>query len=161
MTREVLLNESIEVVRRYLPAFEPTIERCPGYLSFGLPIPEDAECRFFVYLYSEGEPQIAAEPVSREASFFWYYAFELPDFDSPQHQATAFLAELDRVLTADTKIIERQGFLWLSYTCLIAREKDWCVFGTKPSLLAPRLHRRRREYRSPRIASAGGRSPNQ
>lgn len=114
---------------------------------------EGAEYRFLVYVYPDGEPQISAERLSSPAAYFWYYSFELADFASHREQADTFLSELGRLLSSASRIVETQGWLFRSYECLLEQAGSWSRFGPHLALLAPRLRRRRRVFRSPPVAA--------
>lgn len=152
MQHDTLLEAAVASVQRLLPDFAPTVTRGAGYSSFPLPTPPAAEYSFSVYIYPDGEPQISAELLAAPGGYFWYYSFEMPYFDSSHEQAAKFLSELERLLQSESKIVETQGLLWRSYTCLLYKGGEWSDFGTHPSLLAPGLSPRRREFHSPPLS---------
>jgi hypothetical protein len=149
--RQALVEEAIRTTRSILRDFDPAVDRTTAYSAFSLPTPNGADYRFIVYVYTDAEPQIAAELLAKPDSYFWYYSFEIAYFDAVDRQAATFLRELARLVGSESKIVETRGLLGRSYDCFLREAGVWSRFGTRPALLAPSLRRRRREFHSPAI----------
>ncbi len=112
---------TVDLVRRFLPHFEPRIERGKhDWWSLALPYPTTADYRFSLHGAFGGERQISARRTSiRENSKrrrFWYCSLELADFRNDVIALEAvFRDQIEKLMTSSTQITEKKGLMWISY----------------------------------------------
>jgi hypothetical protein len=154
-------DKTLGLLRFLLPDFNPVIQPA-GAEGYGahigkldLPPAHGADYFFRLWLYPDGERQISARLVedSREATYFWYRPFELAEFrGSTEDLISVFREKLEALLTHETRIIQRKGWLSWHFRCEYRASGNWkCLYrhsalrgGFKP----PQIRGRRRIYSS-------------
>ena len=144
----------------------------PTATSVALPAAAGADYGFTVWFYEGGDAEIAAHlvdaagqrvpaPTPGEAAgaSFWYQPFELEDYErSLERLADAFEATLRRVLTHETRVRQRRGWLFWHFA-LDVRTSDGAwepVYGygaLRAGVPGP-VHRATREFTAPPLLDA-------
>jgi len=104
-----------------------------SFCAIHLPQARDADYRFIIHVYEDGEPQIGAVLVDGyPEAYFWYWPFEEPDFDSPDRRRSEFLSAVRRLLTSRSRIRQKRGWLTTEFRCEVKSGEGWSRAG--PSL---------------------------
>jgi hypothetical protein len=97
-----------------------------------LPPADGADYFFRLWFYSDGERQIGAQLVedSDDARYFWYRPFESAEFrESNVDLVNAFCKELEALITHETRIIQRKGWLFWHFRCDYRASENWkCLY---------------------------------
>ena len=156
---EALLSTLLQEINTFVPGFqaEPKIGK-ENWFSITLPVPQGAEYEYEAHVQTEGERLIAARLLNQsEDSYFWYLALELPDFHwSASKLSDRFFQILRLIFRHPTRIIQRNGMLFGSFTCQYEEDKLWHridgnSFFRFGGFKAPRIEGRRCEYHSPAL----------
>jgi hypothetical protein len=158
-------DKTLRLLNLLLPDFNPVIQPVEGSKVTGphtcrleLPPAHGADYFFCLWFYPDGERQIGAKlvEVSDDARYFWYRPFELAEFrDSNEDLVNVFCEQLDALITHETRIIQRKGWLFWHFRCDYRASGNWkCLYrhsalrgGFKP---AP-IKGRKRVYGSPAL----------
>jgi hypothetical protein len=115
------LDSAVTATVSLLQSLSPTIIRERTDLDWGTTLelrrPDGADYLFLVYVYNEGETQLAARLVEAREVSFWSQLFEAPDFSSRAQQMDAFRSQLQILLRHPTRITYRTRLLVCSFTC--------------------------------------------
>ena len=87
-----------------------------------------AEYFFRLWFYEDGERQISAHLVQHrsEDTYFWYRPFEMNQFEESENGfVIEFCKELEVLLTHETRIIQRKGWLWWHFDCQYCAGEVW------------------------------------
>lgn len=127
-----------------------------NYSVLHLEAPRGADYEFSVWVYDDGEPQIAARLMAgTEDQSFWDRHFELPDYSSNESRNTAFLEILERVTTCRTRITQTKGWLLWGFCCYAEVAGEWLSVGGQAAGRwirgIPDTAQKRAEYFSPAI----------
>ena len=85
-----------------------------------LPTPPDAEYFFRLWFYEGGERQIGARLIQDRSddTYFWYRPLEMAEFrGSEDDLVSEFCEELKALLTHETRIVQRKGWLFWHFRC--------------------------------------------
>jgi hypothetical protein len=155
-------DRTLRLLNLHLPDFNPVIQPVEGLKVTGphicrldLPPAHGADYFFRLWFSPDGERQIGAKLVedSDDASYFWYRPFELAEFrDSNEDLVNTFCEKLEALITHETRIIQRKGWLCWHFRCDYRASENWkCLYrhsalrgGFKP----PQIRGRRRVYSS-------------
>jgi hypothetical protein len=151
-------DKIIESLRRLLPDFapQPITQQIQQIDSTRIDLPPASGADYFFRLYSAPEMQIHAElatPVS-DGNYFWYRPFESAAFgDSVEALDAAFNEMLEKLLTHETRIIQKSGWLNWHFKCEYAASDGWKrIYGHSALKLggfkAPKIDGNTRIYRS-------------
>jgi|SRR6266446_157504 hypothetical protein len=117
-----------------------------------LPTAQDAEYFFRVWFDAGGERQITAQLVRRRSvdTYFWYRPLEMGEFNgSEDNLVIKFCQELEALLTHETRIVQRKGWLFWHFRC---EYRGHSVFrGGR--FKVPQIEGRKRVYHSAPIVS--------
>jgi len=116
------MNKTLELLSRLLPDFapQPVTEQAGGIRSTKIDLPPAAGADYFLQLLIEPEMQISAEPTvpGSEVNYFWYRPFESAEFrDSAEALEAAFCETLEKLLTRESRIIQKNGWLNWHFQC--------------------------------------------
>jgi hypothetical protein len=160
-------DKTAALLRDLLPGFNPTIEAAyplrhsgESIAKLNLPTASGAEYSFTLWFDESGERQISAKlkQYKNDRPYFWYRPFELAEFRNNVEKLEAkFCDELGILLTHETRIIQRKGWLFWSFRCEYHEGENWKgVYGHmalrwfKP----PQIIGKSRVYRSAPVSSA-------
>jgi hypothetical protein len=126
-----------------------------------LPTALGAEYFFRLWFYEGGERQISAHLIQRPSddTYFWYRPLEMGEFNgSEDNLVSEFCAELEALLTHETRIVQRKGWLFWHFRCEYRAEEKWKSVCSHSAFRGgrfkpPRIKGRRRIYHSAPIAS--------
>jgi hypothetical protein len=154
-------DKTLGLLRFLLPDFNPIIEPAgaEGYSAhigrLDLPPAHGADYYFRLWLYPYGDREICAELVedSRDGTYFWSRLFELAEFrGSKERLISAFHEELEALITHETRIIQRKGWLAWHFRCEYRASGNWeCLSGhsaLRGGFKPPQIRGRRRVYGS-------------
>jgi len=166
--RQRIDDKTLVLLNRFLGDYVPDIQPVEpqgnsreNTTRFDLPTAPGAEYFFRVWFYEDGERQISAQLIQHRCddTFFWYRPFEMAEFrGSEDDLASEFCMELESLLTHETRIVQRKGWLSWHFSCEYRAGEEWksvCSHsafrggGFKP----PHIEGRRRVYHSAPIAS--------
>ena len=116
------MNKTLELLSRLLPDFapQPVTEQAAGIRSTKIDLPPAAGADYFFQLLIEPEMQISAERTvpGSEVNYFWYRPFESAEFrDSAEALEAAFCETLEKLLTHESRIIQKNGWLNWHFQC--------------------------------------------
>jgi hypothetical protein len=162
-------NESIDVavvklLRRFLPGFEPLaqVDSMTGAISslssIDLPVADGAD--YYFQLVFSPELQVHAKLLNNTTAkmYFWYMPFEDAAFKySVEKQDAAFLETVENLLTNQTRIVQKKGWLFWHFRCEYELGGAWKNLGGTSCLRfsnfsVPGITGRRQIYRSLPIA---------
>jgi hypothetical protein len=156
-----LLNRLLGDFGPVTPPLEPLGNSHENARRLNLPSAPGAEYFFKVWFYEDGERQISAHLIlhSSEDNYFWHRPFELAEFRGSQDDlVTEFCKELEALLTHETRIVQRKGWLSWHFSCEYRAGEKWksvCSHsafrgvGFKP----PQIEGSKRVYHSAPIAN--------
>jgi hypothetical protein len=142
-----LLNRLLIDYRPVAQSQEAQTDAQKGIARLDLPIATGAEYFFRLSFHDGGERHISAQLIENRSAgtYFWYRPFELAEFrGSPEDLATEFCQELELLLTHETRIVQRKGWLFWHFRC------EYLV-GEKWKSLSSHLAFRRGRFKPPRI----------
>ena len=117
---ENLVQGTLSWLRERLPGAALEVAGKPSARYVRLPCAEGSDYRFQLWFYPDGEREISAElvaPATASDRYFWSWVFELDDFvNSPKALVQAFERELEAMLSVPTRIHQRRGLLFWSFT---------------------------------------------
>ncbi len=127
-----------------------------------LPTAPGAEYFFRLWFYEGGERQISAQLIQHRSddTYFWYRPLEMGEFrGSEDDLVNEFCEELEALLTHETRIVQRKGWLFWHFRCEYRAGEKWknvCSHSAfrGGGFKAPQINGRRRVYSAP--AAAGG-----
>lgn len=136
-----------------------TLPRCPIYresYAFWFPITRGSEYGFSIWCLGPEELSIDAylsssEPHSRDLDF-WYHSFRPGDFETSDQMIEDFQSELLRLLTHETRILQRRRPRGYDFLCEV-RLEDWApvhevTLSRKSAKALPAISSRERIYRA-------------
>jgi len=85
-----------------------------------LPTAPGAEYFFRLWFYEGGERQISARLIQHfgDETYFWYRPLEMTEFrGSEDDLVSEFCEELETLLTHETRIVQRKGWLFWHFRC--------------------------------------------
>ena len=154
---EEIAERTISLVRSLDPALSVRFDQEQSFCAIQLPPARDAEYRFALYFYENGEPQICATLVSGDPrAYFWHWPFEEPDFDTSAERECAFLAAVRQVLASHTRIRQKRGLLTTQFQCETRDGDRWyqvgpCIAGLRWGTKAPPIKHKVVYYESPAL----------
>jgi hypothetical protein len=101
-------------------AIQPIIEQTGRIRSTKIALPPATGADYFFQLYTEPEMQIYAQLTAQNSGVhhFWYRPFESAEFrDSMEALEAAFCETLEKLLTHETRIIQKNGWLIWHFKC--------------------------------------------
>ncbi len=117
-----LVQSTVELLSAAIPSQKFRLGGNPRAQSLELPHAPDADYRFRLWFYPDGERCITAEPLPGRHGAeggtvaFWSWTFELADFQgSTVNLARRFDDEIRLLLHAATRVQQRRGWLFLSF----------------------------------------------
>ena len=133
-----------------------------------LPIAPGAEYFFRLWFYEGGEREITAHLIQHRSddTYFWYRPFEMGEFKGSEDDLVSeFCKELEVLLTHETRVVQRKGWLFWHFRCEYRTGEKWrnvyrhsAFRGGRFKL--PHIKGRRRVYHSAPIASVSRQSGN-
>jgi hypothetical protein len=164
-------NKTATLLSDLLPSFNPTIEAAEPLRGSGgnvarldLPTAPGAEYSFTLWFDESGEREISATLTTclNERPYFWYRPFELAEFRNNVEQLeTKFCDELGILLTHETRVVQRKGWLFWGFRCEYRAEERWQRVYSHSALRwfkAPQITGKRRVYFSAPVSSVAKRS---
>ena len=156
-------SATVELIRTYLPSFEPRLKlnQQHGGWRFELPCPASAEYQFSLRGELGGERQISARHTrSKESNLrnrFWYSALEMAGFrDDASELERVFNERVKALMLCPTRIVEIKGIMWLSYKGGYQKGAEWKSLGGVSYLglgFGIPFVDKKRVYTSPPVAS--------
>jgi hypothetical protein len=127
-----------------------------------LPTAPGAEYFFRLWFFEGGERQISAQLIQHrnESTYFWYRPFEMAEVSGSEDDlVTEFCEELEALLTHETRIVQRKGWLFWHFRCDYREGEKWkrvySHFAFRGGRFnPPQIKGRKRIYHSGPIASA-------
>lgn len=127
-----LVQHTISWLANTLPDTEIRLTEETGVSSVDLPFAPDADYRFRLWFYDDGERGITAEPlVSRFGKIatevaFWSWPFELAEFHgSVADLAQYFDEQLRLLLPVPTRVRQHRGWLFFSFVLEHQIDRQW------------------------------------
>jgi hypothetical protein len=160
---------TVLALQRLLPGvvLEPIITPVPtrsgtlnAPVSVSVKLPPAPAADYQFELTFEPERQIHAQllDASNQRIAFWYMPFEDAAFgDSPARLDEAFIQTLERLLSHETRIVQRRGLLTHSFTCEYRAIDEWKRISGISYLrwfAAPRIKGRQHVYHSPSLTNS-------
>lgn len=152
----LLLNRLVGDASQLVPCVETRDEFHDVITKVDLPIALGGEYFFRLWFYKDGERQISAHLVPRcsNDTYFWYQPFEMNEFKDSEHGVVIeFCKELEVLLTHETRIIQRKGWLSWHFDCEYHAGEEWKSLYRHSALRSggfrpPEIEGRRRVYHS-------------
>jgi hypothetical protein len=124
------VDKTLELLARLLPDFvvRPVTQRTQGIDSKRIDLPSAAGADYFFQLWIEPEMQISAELTAPDSdvNYFWYRPFESAEFrDSMGALDAAFCETVEKLLTHETRIIQKNGWLNWHFKCEYRADDRW------------------------------------
>jgi hypothetical protein len=124
------MDKTLELLKRLIPDFvaQPVTERTLGMSSTKIDLPRAAEADYFFRLYTAPEMQIHAELTAPRSNvnYFWYRPFESAEFrDSTEALEAVFCETLEKLLTHESRIIQKNGWLNWHFKCDYRSADGW------------------------------------
>lgn len=94
-----------------------------------LPRAASADYRFALWIYTDGQAEIAAEFPDLEWEPFWRRSFEKHAFDDAERLAQSFLELAGDLARSPSRIVVRRGWVFLSATCEYWSDSTWHSAG--------------------------------
>jgi hypothetical protein len=117
------MDKTLELLARLLPGFvvQPVTQRLRRVESTRIDLPAAPGADYFYQILEiYPEMQIGAELIGwdPEINYFWYRPFELAEFRNSRDALEAALCEtLEKLLTNDTQIVQKSGWLTWNFKC--------------------------------------------
>jgi hypothetical protein len=154
-------DKTIELLHGLLPGFvvQPVSERIERVDSTRIDLPPAPGADYFFRLWIEPEMQIGAELTAPDSdvNYFWYRPFESAEFrDSMAALDAAFCEALEKLLTHETRITQKDGWLNQYFKCEYKTAERWKrVYGNSALKLGgwkfPQIDGKVRVYYSPAL----------
>jgi hypothetical protein len=163
-------DKTAALLRDLLPSFNPTIETSKPPDSGGnvarldLPTAPGSEYSFTLWFGDSGEREISATltKCQNERPYFWYRPFELAEFRNNIEKLEAkFCDELMILLTHETRVIQRKGWLFWDFSCEYRQGETWKrVYGHSALrwFKPPQIRGKSRVYFSAPVSSVANRA---
>jgi hypothetical protein len=124
------MEKTLDLLDRLLPAFaaQPVTQRTQKIDSTRIDLPRAPGADYFFRLYTEPEMQIhaALTAPSSDVNYFWYRPFESAEFhDSAEALEAAFCETLEKLLTHESRIIQKNGWLNWHFKCDYKSADGW------------------------------------
>jgi hypothetical protein len=124
------MDKTLELLARLLPDFviQPVAQGAQGVDSTRIDLPAAAGADYFFQLWIEPEMQISAElaVAAADVNYFWYRPFESAEFrDSMEALESAFCETLEKLLTHETRIVQKNGWLNWHFKCEYKAADNW------------------------------------
>ena len=88
-----------------------------------LPAAVGADYAFELWQYNDGQRHIYARRIGTcEAEYFWYLSVE---YGSAEEIKKSYLKVVQTVLTNNTRIVQKNGLLWVTFRCDYESESRW------------------------------------
>jgi hypothetical protein len=152
------MDKVLDLLARLLPdsVIQPVSERTQGIDSKRIDLPSPAGADYFFQLWIEPEMQISAELAvpGSDINYFWYRPFESAEFrNSTAALEAAFCQTLEKLLTHESRIIQKNGWLNWHFKCDYKTADGWKrIYRHSASKLGgwrfPQIDGRVRIYRS-------------
>jgi hypothetical protein len=156
------------LLSRFLSGFDPVVDlvKSPleNFTRIDLPLASSAEYFFRLWFFDGGEREISAVLTRKQTddAYFWHRPFELAEFKSSEADLVdKFCRELEALLTHETRIVQRKGWLLWHFRCEYRAGNVWenvynhaALRGPKWNL--PHIDGRSRVYYSGLIADKLG-----
>jgi hypothetical protein len=97
-------------------------------IRLDLPTAPGAEYFFRLWFYEGGERQISAHLIQHRNDdiYFWYRSFEMGEFNGSENDLVSeFSEELENLLTHETRIVQRKGWLFWHFRCEYRALRKW------------------------------------
>ena len=157
------------LLSRLLGDYNPGINQPKGdirekIVRLDLPTAPGAEYFFRLWFYEGGERQISAHLLQNRGddTYFWYRPLEMGEFNGSEDDLVSeFCQELENLLTHETRIVQRKGWLFWHFRCEYRAEEKWKSVCSHSAFRGgrfkpPHINGRRRIYHSASIASESG-----
>ena len=140
---------------------EPTGDIREKIARLDLPAAPNAEYFFRLWFYEDGERQISAHLIQHRSddTYFWYRPLEMGEFKSSEDDLVSeFCEELENLLTHETRIVQRKGWLFWHFRCEYRTEEKWKSVCSHSAFRGgrfkpPQIRGRKRVYHSAPITS--------
>jgi hypothetical protein len=93
-----------------------------------LPSAPGAEYFFSLWFFESGERQISAQLLDHgmDGTYFWYRPLEVAEFRGSENDLVSkFCEELEALLTHETRIVQRKGWLVWHFHCEYRKGEEW------------------------------------
>jgi hypothetical protein len=158
------MDRIIEQLNRLLPnvKVQPNTDKADGISSTTIELPAAPGSDYYFRLWMEPEIQISALLIARspDQKYFWYRPFESSEFrNSMVALEAAFCETVEKLLTHETRIIQKNGWLNWHFKCEYRDSSDrWNrIYGHSAFKLGgfkvPKISGRTRTYRSAALVS--------
>lgn len=137
------------------PIFTESSRQAEASLRLELPVPEEADYCFVLYL--RPEPQIHAIFAKDHSAYFWYMPFEEAAFaGSPPNLRASFISTIELVIRNETRIVQKRHLASTSFQCDVKADAVWAkVYGHSCSKFGnfkpPQIAGKEHVYTSPPI----------
>jgi len=124
------MDKPLELLARLLPDFivQPATQRSHRIDSTRIDLPSAAGADYFFQLWIEPEMQISAQLAvpGSDVNYFWYRPFESAEFrDSTEALEAACCETLEKLLTHESRIIQKNGWLNWHFKCDYKTADGW------------------------------------
>ena len=141
---------------------EPQHDSRSNFFRIDLAPAHGAEYFFTLWFHEDGERQISAQLIQDRSddTYFWCRTLEMAEFGGREHDLlNAFCEELEALLTHETRIVQRKGWIFWHFHCEYRAGETWKSVGSQSAFRGsnfrfPKIEGRKRVYHSAPIASA-------
>jgi hypothetical protein len=156
------VEKIIETLNRLLPDFvvQPVSQGDGHTGSTRIDLPAAIGAEYLFELWIRPETQIGARLIEggADCNYFWYLPFEDTDYGSSMEKLDQHFCEtVEKLLTHDTRIIYRSGWMSWQFRCDYETQGQWKQISYNSTLKlagwkVPKLVGKSRIYRSPALA---------
>ena len=152
-------SEVVAWISERAPQLELEIETHNQYEIVRLPAASEADYKFLLYVYSDGERGLAASlQAQNDSLYFWTRQLELSEFSDARTLQEEFLRLVSVILESPTRITQKRGVLFHCFRCEAEVEGEWELLGSHAGLrgqfTAPAITGRTFVYRSAPVSKA-------
>ncbi|MGA8537883.1 MAG: hypothetical protein WB566_00200 [Terriglobales bacterium] len=155
------MEKIIAALNRLLPDFvvQPVSQGDGRIRSTRIELPAAVDAEYFFELWILPERQIGARLIEagEDCNYFWYVPFEDADYSGSTEMLDKHFCEtVEKLLTHNTRIIYRSGWLSWQFRCDYEAQGGWKKVSYNSTLKlagwkVPRLAGKSRIYRSPAL----------
>ncbi len=155
------MEKIIETLNRLLPDFvvQPVSQGDGHTRSTRIDLPTAVGAEYLFELWIRPETQIGARLIEggADCNYFWYLPFEDADYSgSTKILDQRFCETVEKLLTHNTRIIYRSGWLSWQFRCDYETQGRWKKISYNSTLKlagwkVPKLAGKRRTYQSPAL----------
>jgi hypothetical protein len=139
---------------------EPTGDIRGKIARLDLPLATGAEYFFRLWFYEGGERQISARLIQQRSddTYFWYRPFEMGELNGSEDDLVSeFCEELEALLTHETRVVQRKGWLFWHFRCEYCTGEKWKSIYSYAAFRGggfkvPQIKGRKRVYHSAPVA---------